>query len=518
VAQPPAAIARTFKPVGQVRLHRLTERARFRCTRCREVKTADLVATIGGNWTQTVCNGCYGLLVKTERQKAKKGSNTKQGPKATKQAPKKVKPKQRKAKAPQPMTKKERQQLERVLPRIDEVLAFFRAAQVPVELVRGGRLWINGEQTRPLSWILPARTLLDWNDVIEEMALEYAADKFARAVAENARFGEGLRAFLRRREKGFAVMRDEVRLAMIQATHAHVSGREPIHANFLMPGPHWQQLANVVHDAEPELIAAWKREQETKAIEAAAEAAAEAERKRVAARRRIDNFPDGLAPELVDACLEASRRIRLERQVAYERAVVLESDHGELTLLPIVGTDRRLLVPFRLNDGAETLNGELVLVDRDPLPLLIGEAVADEDAISAWSCALLGFADATCIELESVEPKPRRPPGRPRSRPLAAARSHGGSIRTFPRRRLWPAHLEPVGHWVQYSGSFVAGHRRRLNHGQSASAEARERARSVGINLRPRETWVQPHTRGVPDGIEMRFLWHAPAELEHAWT
>jgi hypothetical protein len=64
-----------------------------------------------------------------------------------------------------------------------------------------------------------------------------------------------------------------------------------------------------------------------------------------------------------------------------------------------------------------------------------------------------------------------------------------------------------------YSGSFVAGHRRRLNEGRTASAEACDRARQVGIILHPHETWVRPHTRGIPEGIEMRFLWHAPTEL-----
>jgi hypothetical protein len=74
-------------------------------------------------------------------------------------------------------------------------------------------------------------------------------------------------------------------------------------------------------------------------------------------------------------------------------------------------------------------------------------------------------------------------------------------------------HLEPIGNWVRYSGAFVAGHRRRLTDGRRASKEARERARRVGITLRPYETWVRPHTRGVPDGLEMRFRWHAPAEM-----
>jgi hypothetical protein len=252
-----------------------------------------------------------------------------------------------------------------------------------------------------------------------------------------------------------------------------------------------------------------KKEQEAKA--AAAEA--EAKRRRAAARRRIDHLPDGLAPELIAACLDASRRIRFERQVAYERPVVLECDFGELTLLPIIGTETRLLMPFRLTRETETLNGELVLGDGVPLPLLIGEAIADKDAITAWICALLGFADATCIEVEPTESTVQGATAGPRQRPSTSASQRHPSTPTLPRRRPWPSHLEPVGHWVGYIGSFVAGHRRRLNDGQTASTEARDRARQVGIILHPRETWIRPHTRGVPDGIEMRFRWRAPAEL-----
>jgi hypothetical protein len=198
--------------------------------------------------------------------------------------------------------------------------------------------------------------------------------------------------------------------------------------------------------------------------------------------------------------------------VAYERPVVLESDFGELTLLPISGTENRLLMPFRLNRGMEALKGQLVLGDRDPLPLLIGEDVAHEDAITAWTCALLGFADATCIEFEPVHPAARREPARSRRHVPSSASHHRSSTPTLPRKQ-WPGHLEPLGHWADYSSAFVAGHRRRLADGKTASAEARDRARQVGIILHPHETWVRPHTRGVPDDIEMRFRWHAPANM-----
>jgi hypothetical protein len=172
-----------------------------------------------------------------------------------------------------------------------------------------------------------------------------------------------------------------------------------------------------------------------------------------------------------------------------------------------------LLVPFRLAKGTETVRGELALIDHDPLPLLIGAGVADEDAIIAWICALLGFADAMCIETEPGELAFQRAPARSRWHRSTSAYGRRPSTRTLPQKRLWSRNLEPVGHWVQYGGSLVAGHRRRLNDGRTASAEACNRALRVGIILRPNETWVRLHTRGVPDDVEMRFRWHAQAEL-----
>jgi hypothetical protein len=64
-----------------------------------------------------------------------------------------------------------------------------------------------------------------------------------------------------------------------------------------------------------------------------------------------------LAREPIDACVRPSRQIRLERQVAYKRSVVLECDFGELALPQVSGSATRLLLPFRLSKGMETLKG-----------------------------------------------------------------------------------------------------------------------------------------------------------------
>lgn len=506
MAQPPAPDAQTFKRTGKLKLHRLSQPRHFHCVRCRQDKTASVVATMDGDQAQTICLVCYRFL---QHENAKKAAKVKPRSAEAGQQSRNAKP-ELPSEPLRPITEKERRQLQHRLPGVDRLLVFFRAAGVRAELVRGGYLWINGSQTGPL--VKTVKTP-DWDYLIDEMAVKYVGDKFIRTVADNARFGEGLRAFPRRRERGFAIKRGDVRLATIYATHAQIPHREVVYANFLMPGPHWQQVADVIHSAEAERVAEWEDEQEVKAATKAAAAAAGAGLKCAAARRRIDHLPNDLAPELIEACLGASRRIRLDRQVAYERPVVLECDVGELTLLPIVRTQTRLLLPFRLIRGRDTLKGELILGGGDPLPLLIGEDVTDKNVIMAWTCALLGFADATCIDFEPAKSTVQRSPARPQRPPSSASR-RGTSTPTLPRRRLWPWHLEPVGHWIHYSGSFVAGHRRRLNDGQTASDEARDRARQVGIALHPYETWVRPYARGVPDGVEMRFLWHAPTQLK----
>lgn len=378
---------------------------------------------------------------------------------------------------------------------LERLLGFFRAAGVDAETGHAGRLRINGSEIEPQAH-LPSPDTAEWINLVNEIALEYVRDAFIRAVEDNARFGDGLLLSLQPRERGFVIMRGDVRLGVIHAAHAFVPHRPFVRANFLTSGPHWQQVANVIYDTEA------KREQDSKVAKTAVPAT-RIQRRRADARRRLDELPHDLIPELADACLDASRRIRLERQVAYALPVVLEYDVGELTLLPITRSQTHLLMPFRLSKGTEPLEGELLLGDRDPLPLLIGKHVADRDAIAAWTYALLGFADATCIEFESAA---RREPPRRRHRSSPTS-DHRQTTQTLPRRQAWPGHLEPVGPWVRYSGSFVAGHRRHLNDGKTASDEARDRARQVGIILHSHETWVRPHARGVPDDMEMRFRW-----------
>lgn len=78
MAEPSAVVVRTFKPQGDLQLHRFYKRVRFHCVHCQKDKTADLVATMGGDWAQRVCQQCYGFLVHEQRKQAKEAKTAKE--------------------------------------------------------------------------------------------------------------------------------------------------------------------------------------------------------------------------------------------------------------------------------------------------------------------------------------------------------------------------------------------------------------------------------------------------------
>jgi hypothetical protein len=230
---------------------------------------------------------------------------------------------------------------------------------------------------------------LDSDSVIDEIVFKYASSRLERSVKKNARFaGEGFRAFSRRSDRAFEVKRDGVRVAMIHATSAYVPGREPIRANLLTAGPHWQRLADEVLGAEAELVAAWEAERQGRipsqsAATAVDEAATEMQRFDDDPRRELQVSVGELPGQLTDAFLEASWKIRHQRQLAYERPIVLEYDYGELELFPIIRRGGVLSLTFRFDDGVDVVLGELLLLDRDPLPIVVPREIGNERALVA---------------------------------------------------------------------------------------------------------------------------------------
>jgi hypothetical protein len=483
----------------------------FSCFVCGLKKKGKHVASLAGEEAKMVCQFCYetrGYVQlpareawpkgKSKRGKAEAKSTTEPRPAqppGTIKAAKKNKPQV----GALPLSDQEARRLQLRIPAIGHLVAFFEAAGATVQLLPDMQVRVNGQRPRRLPKRIASleRGLL--NSLIDQIALENAHSLFTDALRENACLGDGVRAVAKRKEKGFAVTRGGTELGFIRATTARAHGGDLIEGNFLIPGTHWSRLAEAIASVVARREGA-----------AAAVVQAGAPLGRRAEVRRITALPSEIDPAFTGACIDASRRIRTERQVAYQRPVVLESAIGELTLLPIISTGVRLLLPFRLAGRSESLAGqlELILGDPDPLPLLVDRAVPDEDAIGAWACALTGFADATCIEIEPAVPRPRAA-----QRSASAGHQRGAPVSAAPRRRAWPSHLEPIGTWILHAGSFVAGHRRRLDDDKTASDEARERALRVGIMLGAHQTWVRPHSRGIPEGIEMRFRWHAPEAL-----
>jgi hypothetical protein len=226
----------------------------------------------------------------------------------------------------------------------------------------------------------------------------------------------------------------------------------------------------------------------------------------------MTQFPSCLQSRAVAACLEASRRIREERQIGYECPVVLETTVGVLTLLPLAWNQGQIRIPFSIRLHPEPMSASLLLAKSDPLPLVTDSDVPEDDAAMAWACALLGFADATCFtfEIRSTD-RPRR-----HSQPSLSTPRYRDSVRSVPRKRQWPANLEPTGPSAHRSGSLVAGHIRHLPEGQHGGEEAHDYAlHRFGIILQDGETWVKAHSRGLSVNEELRFRWSTQIDLRY---
>jgi hypothetical protein len=343
-----------------------------------------------------------------------------------------------------------------------------------------------------------------WFRAVDRIAWRHAYEVLARAVAGNARYGGNLEAVPLPQEHGFAITRGRERIAVIHPTRASVPGRPPVYGNFLAPGPHWGKVAYVPGGdadatdlAEPPGLPAQPGPASSPSPE----------------WRRVDKLPRNLDPALAGACVTASRRIRLERQLDYPCPVILKFDGGTLTLEPISGDHENRHVPFRLRAGARSVDGKFLLrrYGPDPLPLLIRADVADHDGINAWACALVGFADVTCFELPA-SPRPRSLPRKRSAASVPPFRS-APDPRRLPRASRWPRHLKPEGYWAREGSWVVAAHRRHLPEGWAASPDALERARQAAIVLGPEQTWVKAHFCGRAHPAEVRFRWEPTADV-----
>jgi hypothetical protein len=386
------------------------------------------------------------------------------------------------------------------------VVAFFRTAGVPVAsegpwIKISGRRALRPPQTRASN--------VNWDSVIDRIALGHCPDRLIDALRRNgALLCDDTKAYFVRERGAFQLRRGERDLALVRPTEARVEGQARMKGNFLIDGDHWAKLARAIERYERTSVEVRKPARPIEPPEPAPPSLI------VVARA-----PEGLNEELVQACHQASASIRLERSVAYDHPVVLETADGTLKFMPISGPDHALRVNFvfHLNVGEARGRVDLFGTD-DPLPVRLEPDTSEDVVPLAWAAALLGFAAVSCFTVVSRPPQSRSN-GAKRLLPAFTRVSRRASVRhasSVPRRRFWPNHLEPTGAWVRHGPSFVPGHRRRLNDGRRASAEAKARACRVGITLAANETWVQPHTRGLPADADLTFRWSAPATLRSA--
>jgi hypothetical protein len=286
-------------------------------------------------------------------------------------------------------------------------------------------------------------------------------------------------------------------VARVRCARALVDGGEDIVGPFHQSGRHWSRLIAYLAGDVPRLA-------------------------RVAGSRRVQSrdIHDAratalLAPSEREA-VAASAALLTERSVAYGHSVDLLADDVHLRLLPLRRRQGRLEAPFasRLASGS-LFAGALVLEGRCEVLPLWEFARSGLDVGHHWLLALNGLKELTCVERIDDPAIGARSGRRERRRLDGRLGPKRLEERLFGRRSslLHGARLSPTPETLRWAAGYVAGHRRQLQPGQSASAEATARAADVGIKLASDETWVRPHTRGAPADAVLSFVWDAPSAI-----
>jgi hypothetical protein len=231
-------------------------------------------------------------------------------------------------------------------------------------------------------------------------------------------------------------------------------------------------------------------------------------------RPKISEVPANVPEDLAMLCLEASRRARLERNVAFSNPVELRGGGFAVTFAPLEGDSPRLTAPFTVKlPGGHESSGVIWLWTSDPLTLVFSRAPRPQDEVAVWAVALLGFADLTAWE----DPTPSSPYTRdvPRTSPRGRISEPASSqTRRFPglrRRRDGKMSRRGSIDRASLQAHMVVGHRRWLPDGWEASSEKAAEAASLGIDLAPGQTWVSAHTRaGVASLGRLSVRWDPP--------
>ena len=174
-----------------------------------------------------------------------------------------------------------------------------------------------------------------------------------------------------------------------------------VRGDFLRDGDHWSQARSLIDEAVAHMGA--------DASAATATAAS------------ID--ASELDDEVIDACTEASKGIRLNRTAAFSNPVELFFRGGSIRFEPI--TDQpRLSVPFLLTlDDDPSVRGRLALRGGDPLAVSFSGFVEPSLASRGHALVLLGFATLTVLPLPEDRATASRAP--------RSAASHSGRADCF---------------------------------------------------------------------------------------
>ena len=396
----------------------------------------------------------------------------------------------------------------------DRIATFLQAAGIEVSVV-GNDLELNGQRIslRVLSGQrVEQRTL---NAVVAR----YFSDRLleaAQASLEHPR--DGLE--LRHQPKSPVV---EVRYRGSNVAFVSAAGwtspsneRSGV-GNFLTTGTQWEEL-RVLAGLEPAEGLATDTAPKGEAAASAPKARRPPIRDGVGFNHY--DFPFDLSTEVRDLAESASAKIRTGRSLAFGHAVHMRGASGfELTFAPIAAPRGRpeVEVVFVEEAVAQAFRMRVSAIG-DPLPVWAPEATTEHERLArGWALALVAFAELTCPPtLDHLRASPCTSGGSRQASSTAPGRSGVSSRTTDPERRMSrePSGrrrtFEPTGETARWLASYVAGHRRKLQAGQEASASAAANAATIGIALRSGETWVSPHTRGVPPGIRLHFAWNAP--------
>lgn len=397
------------------------------------------------------------------------------------------------------------------LQRYELLKRFFGTAGIAVQVSSGGWIKVNAQRVSHLDALTIEN---DWDGFVDRVAAVCCSREFIATLRRNLSTAHA-HAFYDRTLHGFRIEKRSRDVALVCATAGVVWGDyETTPGNYLVDGIHWDRFRrNFEAAAETPFVA---QEPERRAPT----------RSRYEQKPRfrfhppalltvIREPPTDIPPELVDDALEASRRIRQERRLVYSHEVLLHYRDGDLRLFPLYTGDPTLSIPYSFTrvNGARDVRGSIDLTpnqDRDPIAVSLDTEAAGSLLGRIWASALLGFADVSCLQLDT---------------PIktASSRGLGGGAASHPRRTLgttphaprtiWPSSLSPVGPWAAHTASYVAGHVRRLSDGRVASSEAIRSAREVGLTLGPSETYVRPHARGLPDTARLEFEWRCPRAL-----